>query len=86
MWWEGEFLYIYSTSVAVANLFPTCSTLTLTFCLTCPFLTNNTNPCTLAIPSPCLLISIISTSYSLPTSTGFGAGEPLLKPLLPAPP
>ena len=66
--WLGELLYIYSIGTAVANLSPTCLTLTLTFCLTCPFLTNNTNPCTLAIPSPCLLISIISTSYSLPTS------------------
>src|SRR5689334_5894899 len=61
-------------------------TLTLTFCLTFPFLTNITNSCTLAIPFPCLLVSVISTSYSLPTSTGFGAGEPLSKPLFPPPP
>src|SRR6476660_4954552 len=84
--WLGELLYIYSIGTAVANLSPTCLTLTLTFCLTFPFLTNITNPCTLAIPSPWLLISVISTSYSLPTSTGFSAGEPLLKPLLPPPP
>ncbi|MFZ0510139.1 MAG: hypothetical protein WAM14_00920, partial [Candidatus Nitrosopolaris sp.] len=45
-----------------------------------------TKPCTLAIPSPFLLISVTSTSYSLPTSTNFGAGELLLIPLLPHPP
>src|SRR5215204_6942991 len=44
-----------------------------------PFCTNTTNPWTFAIPSPCLLISVISTSYSLPVSTGFGLGEPLLE-------
>jgi len=44
--------------------------------------TKTTNPSTLAIPSPRLLVSEILTLYSLPTSTG------LRKPpeLLPKPP
>src|SRR5918912_336888 len=73
----------YDAIVAVAYLFPTCSTLILTFCPTFAFLTNTTKPCTLAIPSPCLLISVTSTSYSLPTSnTAVGLPDRELYPKL----
>ena len=30
------------------------------------------------VPSPCLLISVMSTSYSLPTSIGCGVGESVM--------
>ncbi|MGQ9719050.1 MAG: hypothetical protein ACUVWK_04335 [Nitrososphaerales archaeon] len=33
------------------------------------------NPSIFAIPSPRLLISVIVTSYSLPTSTGLGLND-----------
>ena len=49
----------YDAIVAVAYLFPTCSTLILTFCPTFAFLTNTANPCTLAIPSPIRLFDIV---------------------------
>ena len=56
---------------AVANLSPTDVILTFAVCPVRPLFTKITNPCTLAIPSPFLLISVICTSYSLPVSTGF---------------
>src|SRR5919205_4473487 len=63
-------------SSAVANLAPTLVIFTLQLCPNLPPFTNMTNPCTLAIPSPCLLVSVICTSYSLPVSTGFGPKLP----------
>src|SRR5881628_3239418 len=73
----------YCTSSAVANLAPTLVTLILLVWPTLPFFTKITNPCTLAMPSPCLLVSVICTSYSFPVSTGFG---PKLPPKRPPPP
>src|ERR671918_691378 len=61
---------------AVANLAPTLVIFTLQLWPTLPPFTKMTNPCTLAIPSPCLLVSVISTPYSLPVSTGFGPKLP----------
>src|SRR3712207_1172946 len=78
-------LYIFYCSVvvvvgevnsAVANLAPTLVIFTLQLWPTLPPFTKMTNPCTLAIPSPCLLVSVICTSYSLPVSTGFGPKLP----------
>src|ERR1043165_3393221 len=72
------------TSSAVANLAPTLVTFTLALWPGLPAFTKITNPWILAIPSPCLLISVICTSYSLPVSTGFGPKLP--PPQRPAPP
>src|ERR671927_1306035 len=70
-------------SSAVANLAPTLVIFTLQLWPTLPPFTKMTNPCTLAIPSPCLLVSVICTSYSLPVSTGFGPKLPPPKRLPP---
>ena len=61
---------------AVANLAPTLVIFIFTFCPTFAFFTKITKPWTLAMPSPCLLVSVICTSYSLPVSTGFGPKLP----------
>src|SRR5688572_26047944 len=74
------------TSSAVANLAPTLVTLILLVWPTLPSFTKITNPCTLAMPSPFLLVSVICTSYSFPTSTGFGPKLPPPKRLPPPPP
>ena len=48
----------YYTISAIANLFPTEVTLTLTLSPTFPFLTNITKPCIRAMPSPLSLLSV----------------------------
>jgi hypothetical protein len=75
----------YCTSSAVANLAPTLVTLIFVFWPGLPPFTKITNPCTLAMPSPCLLVSVICTSYSFPVSTGFGPKLPPPKRLPPPP-
>src|SRR2546422_122134 len=71
-----------------ANLFETRVILTFTWSPGLVFGTKTTRPSTRAMPSPRLLISLMSTSYSLPSSTGLGPNRlpppkpPLLPPLL----
>src|SRR5487761_1373371 len=77
------------SAVAVANLGPTVSILILTFSPSLAPFTKTTKPWIFATPSPRLESSVTSTSYSLPTSTGFGPigglpppnPSPLLPPL-----
>lgn len=61
------------TISALAYLFDTLVILTLSFCPVFAPTTKMMNPCIFAIPSPRLEISVISTSYSSPALTGFGA-------------
>jgi len=69
------------TTAPVANLLATWVTLTLP-CQPCLApATKMTKPSIFAMPSPRLLISEMVTSYSFPTSTGFGLKD--LKPPLP---
>jgi hypothetical protein len=71
------------TTAPVANLLATWVTLTLP-CQPCLApATKMTKPSIFAMPSPRLLISEMVTSYSFPTSTGFGLKD--LKPPLPPP-
>ena len=69
------------TTAPVANLLATWVTLTLP-CQPCLApATKMTKPSIFAMPSPRRLISEMVTSYSFPTSTGFGLKD--LKPPLP---
>lgn len=72
------FNFFIQTSCAFANRSPTLVILMFVFCPVFAPSTNTTNPWILAIPSPLLLTSDISTSYSFPISTGFGPPKPLL--------
>src|SRR5438093_12302415 len=65
-------LPVYWMTSPDAKRFETRVILTLTWSPGFVFGTKTTRPSTRAIPSPRLLISLMSTSYSLPSSTGFG--------------
>ena len=75
----AEGLVELSTTVPIAYLFETWVTLILADCPCWAPATNMTKPSIFAMPSPRLLVSEIVTSYSFPTSTGFGLSD--LKPL-----
>jgi len=69
----------------MANLFETWVTLTLADWPCLAPATKMTKPSIFAMPSPRLLMSEMVTSYSFPTSTGFGLEDWNLS-LLPNPP
>ena len=68
--------------LAIANLLPVSVIMILIFSPIYPPLTNITNPLILAMPSPCLPICVMSTSYSLPTWGCIAPAELLLKLLV----
>src|SRR5438034_10913833 len=69
---EKDSLPVYWMTSPDAKRFETRVILTLTWSPGFVFGTKTTRHSTRAIPSPRLLISLTSTSYSLPSSTGFG--------------
>jgi hypothetical protein len=69
-----------SVTSAVAKRSETWVTLILTSWPSFVAGTKTTNPSTLAIPSPRLLVSEMVTKYSLPISTGFNEAKLLSKP------